>query len=124
MVSNGLIWSLMVPLWSLMVSYSPFMVSCGLLWSRMVSYALFSVNKYNTFIGLLYYCVCQLLHMQNHRHDSKTQCTTRTSLWPLPGSYSRVSWAVPGLALAATAAGISQDDTAALQYSILTDKEQ
>ena len=83
------------------------------------------MNKYNTFIGLLHYFVCQLLHMKNCRHDSKTQCTTRTSLWPSPGPYITVSWAVPGLALAAAAAaGISQDDSAALQYIILTDKEQ
>jgi hypothetical protein len=77
----------------------------------MVTYTLCSVNKYNTFIDLLYNFVCQLSHMQKHRHGSKTQCRTRTSLQQ-------------GLALAATAAGLSRDNTTALQYNVLTDKEQ
>jgi len=108
MFSYGLLWSLMVPLWSRMVP----------LWSHMVP--LWSLMHFfqwiNTIRSLIYYITvyvsCYIC--KNHRHDNKTQCRAHTSLWPSPGPYITVSWAVPGLALVATAAGISQDDSAAL----------
>lgn len=62
--------------------------------------------------------------MQTLHHGSVTQYRARASLRPSQGPYTRVSWAVPGLPLEATAASVSQNDTAALQYKILTDKEQ
>jgi hypothetical protein len=115
MISYGLLRSLMVShdlLRFLMVSHVLFMVSYVLLWSLMISYgllfmvpyALCSMNKYNTFIDVLYNFVCQLLHMQKHRHGSKTHIITSIARSIHYGKLSRTrfstssnsSWRISG----------------------------
>jgi hypothetical protein len=81
------------------------------------------MNNYKFFIDLLHYFVCELLHRQKHHHGNEMQCRTHTSLQPPQGLYTRVSRAVPDLTLEATAASISKEDMAALQYKIPKDEQ-
>jgi hypothetical protein len=142
-VSYGLAWSRMVSyglLQSLMVSYVLLwscMVSCGLLWSLMFLYgfvwslmvSLWSLMHFVPWTNIIPQLICYITLYVNCYVCKNTimvpkHSAEHTSLQPSQGPYARVSWAVPCLALAAAAAGMSQDDTAALQCNVLTDKEQ